>query len=70
MDNEKQSFKDEIVEAITSDKKLVRRIVDRAVWLFIFAGGTLTLTICAIFYSQAESILSLISQFVLHFFKT
>ena len=55
MNCEKMTIKEEVVDAITSDKKFTQKLVDRMFWLLVYAGIIIVPTFCFVFFYQSKN---------------
>lgn len=56
-----RTIKNDVVEVITKDKELTKKIVDRMTWLLVYCIGAVVSTICLLIYKKPDAITSLIS---------
>ena len=59
-ENRTNSLREDVVEVISRDKKLIRKIVNIMIWLLVYCVILLTTTFCLFFYNKAETVISIL----------
>ena len=59
-ENRTRSIREDVVEVISRDKMLIRKIVNIMTWLLAYCIVILTTTLCLFFYNKAEAVVSIL----------